>query len=475
MSVIPDGRVTKLERMLLGFIVAETINTPSCIETIAMNSQTEYPTFKMDGQTKTLTQVVAMSTVTLVLEAASDSTRALTAWTCWQGLASPVASQSFKVLPAPSVIISISLVGLKSIAEVTKEMEASIIRTFAKVLVVPLQAVSIEAGVSGVQRRLNDQASTAHSDTGHGSAITTTAADRVAIATDHVPTYNVDKHGDNAARRNSLVHIDDMRQASSQQGVVPVELPASTSLEGQGMQNIQRRNTGVIVRVRILTTSQSNAELLAQKASTTASMAELVTTLAESGISVEPSSITATVVQPLNNPSTTSGQIDGQTTSSNSTENNAAIIAGSVSGGVCLLVAVFTFVFIRHRNKRRAASQLFKGQSLTSENTPEHQPEADLPQSQDAQPLNNPNQAEILGISVPVETEQKDDDDGDSNQLQPLQFAGATQQHPPSNITVFEPISAGHHNVEVRWVAVHVFLVFLCVLHIQYKCDHGKV
>ncbi len=403
-SARQDDRVTKLESLLLGFTVDQAITTPLCIETIVTDSQAEYSTFKVDGQTKELAKVLATSIVTVVLEAAGDTIRALNAWTCLQGRPSIVLSQSFKVVAAPSVIISISLVGLKSIEEVTKNVEATIIKSFAKVLGVPQQAVSIHAGTSRAQRSIYGPAPTADSGIG---LITTSFQE-----------------------------------------------PTSPGLVDRGKEIIKRRNTGVIVRVRILTTSQTHAELLAQKAATTAYMAELIATLAEYGINVDLSSITASVVQPLNVSNITSSQIDGQiiTANSNPAENNVAIIAGSVSGGVCLLSAFFFFVFLKIRNKQRTASQLSKEQSFAAESTQESQSAADLPQGQAQQGM--PNQTELLSISAPIPVEPGPEGDGceRGNSNQPSPMAGAKKDPISSNITVYDPISAGHENVEIRLV-----------------------
>jgi hypothetical protein len=343
-SATKDEKAGKSERVFLGFTLDKTASTSWCQETSATPSgNSEAYTFRMDSKMQTSTHVIASSTVVLVLEATGSDEIALRVWACQQGFVSNFTYQGYKIIPAPSVILSFVIPGAQSVKDITKELEAKIVKTFAKVLAVPPQSVSL---LLDQRRQLQDETTSGH--------------DQAMVLVN-----------DRSRSLRTKSEVEGVNRSVNVQGS-PEKKMAQHS--GQGR---HRRSGGVTLKIRILSTSQEHAEALASQATKTL-LDALLRSLAESGIQIDASSISAAVVQPVLSASY------GLGTETRNSLDKVAIIAGSVSGGVfVILVALSLFVFQRYRRKPQSEYQPSKAHM-------------------DDQFLG----AGALGVSVPVPAEQ---------------------------------------------------------------------
>jgi hypothetical protein len=379
-----------LERILLGFSLNLAESTSLCRETLAITDRGDLYTFRMGSKTQALTHVLSSSTIVLVLQATGDVIL-LRAWSCHEGTSSNVTLQDYKIMPAPTIIISMVIAGIQTVEDITKEMETNIISSFAKVLGVPPQSVYIPFD----KRRWS-----------LGDGYLRDANAGILILKENASI---------ALPSTKTAHINRVEVAKA-------SLFGARNIDANADKSPERRSGGVVVEVHILATSQTQADTIRTLATTTL-LSTLLGSLAKTGVQVDGSSVSATVVQPVIN---TSSPLYVPSTDSSSLFHITAIIAGSVSGGFFLIVAISTIVFVRYKRKHRAGSQVAK---------------TDVPSLTDEQRegLEATLGAGILGMSVPIE--------GDGNTNDNSQIPGTE----PVTPSMYHPMSASHENVEVRY------------------------
>jgi hypothetical protein len=475
---VSGRRAKTTETGVLGFVVNATLSQAVC--EVPVNAGVKVvdanDVFRVTAESQELTQVLAAQSATLVIEASGQGLRYLHTWSCWQGLPTEVKTQSFNIVPTPSVVVSFSIEGVNSVEEISKEVRESIVSSFSQAFGVPAESVYIEGLIPDSVRRSDELPLHMANDTLTYTGQFTTQRKHEGLSKGSLKNL---KHIAQVLKANTILH-GAIKQQQERVGPTPMH-PALLS-------GPKRRLLAVTISVKILTTSQSQADSLA-KAVTPSVLAGLIGTLAQQGLKIEASSLSTVVVAPKydKNTSNSSQAVLGLRNEEVDTHNgsiNVAVIAGSTGAGFFLFLCILGFLVWSRVDKswQHAVLQQTSMQESSDVNPFLWVNQQDTAPFNDAskpegtrsffEPQQQPHQERIFtsGGSSDIVP-----DENDTICVDDIPFGIGTKNDNATKSSdagsVFQPISASNSNIELRYVKAFCTCLVQCVC-VQ-DCDMG--
>jgi hypothetical protein len=442
------GRRAKFtETGILGFVVMKATFSQAVCEVSVnpdVNSLDANDVFLVSAQTEKLTQVLSAASVTFVMEASGESLRYLHTWSCWQGLPTKINTQTFKIVPTPSVVVSFSIEGVNSVEDISKEVRVSIILSFSQAFGVPAESVYIEGLKPNSVRRVNQlPLGRANNKLAYTGQLMSSQRKYEGLSKDSLKNST---HIAKVLKADSILNVTIKQQ---QEHIAPTPMrPAS--LGGP-----KRLLLAVTITVKILTTSQSQAYSIA-KAVTPILFAGLMSTLAQQGMKVEASSLKTVVVEPNydKNPANNSQAVLDSGKGKTNTVNgsfNVAVVAGSTGAGFFLLLCILGFLVWSRSHKsvlqqRSAVEEFIDVNPFLCLEQPlddSFLPEGTRPLFEQQQ---QSHQDRISTSGVPSTIVP---DENDTICIDDVPFDDGTKKSSAAG-SVFQPISASNSNIELR-------------------------